>query len=316
MRMSRAQQIKTQINDISEVVAQKICASTEQLSHARIQQITNTDLRVKLNNVYPSIHKEWVNACEDILISGLSVFWLDSLEASVKGYLGFNILSGMVMFVNTWSPYGVPLEKVNKVGNRGIIYYIDAVANYVLKTSIDFTDEIQAYVQDHYNERLNTIKAYWKTNSSKRVQSRAEQAVFSLVELIKDLEARKKVSRNVIINTFIKSFVYLPLQLPIEDWNKYKKLPAWDLGCCTAKIDADYSADIDMKNSTKQLYKLKTQLARQRWNIEPRNKYQLFISKDKKHKHDKKNKDKENKQDKQQKNTYDIKMCTTYFKPN
>ena len=319
MRMSRAQQIKTQINDISEVVAQKICASTEQLSHARIQQITNSDLRAKLSTVYPSIHKEWMRACEDVLISGLSIFWLDSLEASVKGYLGFNILSGMVMFVNTWSPYGVPLEKVNKVGNRGIIYYIDAVANYVLKTTIDFTDEIQAYVQDHYNERLNTIKSYWKIFTAKRVQSRAEQAVFSLVELIKDLEARKKVSRNVIINTFIKSFVYLPLQLPIEDWNKYKKLPAWDLGCCTAKIDADYTADIDMKNSTKQLYKLKTQLARQRWNIEPRNKYQLFISKDKKHKHDKKNKDKENKENKEinhKKDTYDIKMCTTYFKPN
>ena len=282
MRMSRAQQIKLEVNDVSDTIAKNICATTEQLAIARIQQIANTELSAKLISIYPRIHKEWKRACIEVLISGLSVFTLDSIEASVKGNLGFNILSGMVMFVNTWSPYGVPLEKENKVGKRGIVYYIGAVSTYLLKTKVDYAEEILIYINTHLTDRLKSIKTLWKTNKNKPVQSRAEQALVSLVELINDITAKKKISRNVIINTFIKSFVYLPLQLPIEDWNKYKKLPAWDLGCCTAKIDNDYSADNDMKKQTKDLYKLKVQLARQRWSNEPRKKYQTFLTKHKK----------------------------------
>jgi len=308
MRMSRSEQIKTLVNDISDTIAQRICSSTEKNGLARIEQITNSDLRTKLTVVYPKIHKEWANACKTTLISGLAAFWLDSLEASVKGYLGFNILSGMVNFVNTWSPYGVPLEKENKVGKRGILYYIDAVASYVLKNNINYAEEILDYVDNHSLERLNTIKALWKTNSSKPIQSRAEQAVVSLVELINDLAAKRKVSRNTIINTFIKGFVYLPLQLPIEDWNKYRKLPAWDLGCCTAQIDTNYSADNDMKNNTKDLYKLKLQLARQRWNIEPRKNYKLFLLKHKTH-------DKKDKKQKPSLKDEESKHCKLFYKP-
>ena len=308
MRMSRSQQMKTLVNDISDTIAQKICSSTEKNGLARIEQITNSDLRTKLTVIYPKIHKEWENSCKTTLISGLAAFWLDSLEASVKGYLGFNILSGMVNFVNTWSPYGVPLEKETKVGKRGIIYYIDAVTSYVLKNNINYAEEILDFVDTHSLERLNTIKTLWKTNSTKPIQSRAEQAVVSLVELINDLAAKRKVSRNNIINTFIKGFVYLPLQLPIEDWNKYRKLPAWDLGCCTAQIDTNYSADNDMKNNTKDLYKLKLQLARQRWNIEPRKKYKLFLSKDKTH-------DKKDKKQKPAQKEEESKHCKLFYTP-
>ena len=316
-RMSRGQQIKSQIADISEAVAEKICTSTEQLALARIQQISNSDLRIKLTQIYPSIHKEWMRACSETFISGLAAFWLTSLEASVKGSLGFNILSGMVMFVNTWSPYGVPLEKVSKVGKRGIIYYIDAVTNYVFKTKIDYVDEIQAYVRDHYNERLSNIKLYWEENSSKRVLTTGEQAITSLAELIKFMNKNKKRPRNI-IDIFIKSFVYLPLQLPVEDSNKYKKLPAWDLGCCTAKIDVNYAADSDMKTSAKELYNIKIQLARKRWNIdEPRKAYQMFVTKLNK-KHTKEGKEgKEDKKANQQAKEKEVqKICNTYFIPH
>ena len=276
-RMSRAEQIKSKIPDISDRVLQQVCVSTKDLALARIRQISNSELATKLESIYGDIHTEYKQACDTTLISGLSAFWLDSLEASVKGYLGFNILSGMVNFVNTWSPYGVPLEKETKVGKRGIIYYIDAVSSYVLKNNVPYAEVIMKYVKKHYNERLEEILQNWKSSSSKPVQSKAEQSVVSLLELLNNLKAKKQVSRNTIINTFIKSFVYLPIQLPIEDWNKYKKLPAWDLGCCTAKLDSSYVADTDMKTSTKDLHKLKLQLARQRWNIEPRKKYALFI---------------------------------------
>lgn len=310
LRMSRVEQIKSKIHDISDIVANQICAPTEKLANARIKQIGNSELVSKLESVYPAIHKEWTNACETILISGLASFWLDSLEASVKGYLGFNILNGMIIFVNTWSPYGVPLEKENKIGKRGILYYIDAVTSYILKNNTSYAEDIMTYVANHYYERLKEIKTYWKTNTSKLVQSRAEQAVVSLVELFNDLKAKKQISRNTIINTFIKGFVYLPIQFPIEDWNKYKKLPAWDLGCCTAKITDNYSADNDIKTYTKEIYTLKIQLARQRWNIEPRKKYQLFRKVDETHTTHTTRKDKKHEKTKDSGKKY---ACTTYY---
>ncbi|NDB86922.1 MAG: hypothetical protein EB127_30175 [Alphaproteobacteria bacterium] len=126
-RQSRAQQLKTSVEDISLIVAQGLCASTQEASLYKIRQLNNTKLSESLLRIYPGIHTEWKESCLVTLTSGLVEFWLECLEKSVKGMLDFSILNGIVSLVNVWSPYGLPLddmfEQITKDLSRLVYHY-------------------------------------------------------------------------------------------------------------------------------------------------------------------------------------------------
>jgi len=281
-RQSRAQQLKTQVNEVSTLVARQLCASSMEATLYKIKQMANTTLSGKLAAVYPQIHSEWEKACYHTMVSALSEFWMECLERSLKGTLDFSILKGMISLVGVWSPYGAPLEDDVKVGRTGIMVYICEVAKAVHEskkhTRKPTHEDMMKYVHDEHKDRILKLRDMWqKIKDQPQVMTKAELAKVSLVAMIKNLKADRGAVNNVVA-TYVNAFVYLPNLLPKSDAEKYKKQAAWGLGCCTAHLDNEYEADVDWKGHVNALWKIKQSLAKDRWITKPRKTYATFVN--------------------------------------
>lgn len=242
---SRANQIKKHIPDISDNLIKLICQDNFDDALRVIQDISNISIITLLQNIYPDIHKSWSKECNKIFVEAMTLWWLELLEASLRGTLIFNIFDGYIEFSNKWSRFGPPLEDKSKTG---IIIYLCNVATNISDIKLNYNDiqlqtEILDCANDKYTEKITLLENLW-IDVSKTIDtlSNIENIKMSLIEIIKLLKVGKKSKK--MLPTYITAFLNLPRLIE----QKKIKSVIWAQGCCITSLTQNYEADADWRS--------------------------------------------------------------------
>lgn len=273
-RMSRAQSLHLIAPSMSYDTISNILTSDIQTTVSRINDLHSDEIVTLLASQYPKIHKEWETSCTEVFIIMLTEWWLHVTTMAVEGTLEFNISNAMIQHIGLWNPYGGPPLETDARSRTGILYYITEVIHSLypsMQSDVLQRDMLQK-ANDWYGEKLTSLKTSWEVLQSKRkVHDNAKQAKQSLVEAIVAIKARQKVN---IVPTYIQAMLYLPGVLPSKRTST--KVQRWVQGCCATKLDETFEADIDWKDSWRDLHMIKFGLAKKRWSQEPRRALRMF----------------------------------------
>lgn len=273
-RMSRVQALHIIAPSMSYDAISYLLTSDVQTTVSRIHDLHSDETVTLLASQYPKIHKEWETSCMEVLIIMLTEWWLHLTTMAVEGTLEFNISTAMIQHIGLWNPYGgLPLETDGK-SRTGILYYMTAVIHslYPSIQSDVLQLEMTQKANDWYGELLNTLKTTWDVQQKNRkINDNAKQAKQSLVDAIVAIKAKQKVN---IVPTYIQAMLYLPGVLPSKRTST--KVQKWVQGCCATKLDETFEADIDWKDSWRDLHMIKFGLSKKRWSQEPRKALRMF----------------------------------------
>ena len=269
IRLSRVQEICEALPELPNIIAKRICSYTLEDAIEYIKDLANTAISDELQKIYPPIYNQWKKDCKYNIRLSLTIWWLDLLEKSIDKQLNFSILRGVIEHINTWSPYGQPVEDTR---DHGILQYLSIVASDVqgIAPSVDsLRRDMVALSTTLFEDKINKLKEKWA--ASKKQKDKTKRIRDIIAETIRAIKAKESI--NVLAN-FVESYIYLPTLLPNA---KIKKLGTWGHGCCLVIIGNRYDADNDWKEELKPLWRLKELLAKDRWLTIARPKYRMFI---------------------------------------
>jgi len=269
IRLSRVQEICEALPELPNIIAKRICSYTLEDAIEYIKDLANTAISDELQKIYPPIYNQWKKDCKYNIRLSLTIWWLDLLEKSIDKQLNFSILRGVIEHINTWSPYGQPVEDTR---DHGILQYLSIVASDVhgVAPSVDsLRRDMVALSTTLFEDKINKLKEKWA--ASKKQKDKTKRIRDIIAETIRAIKAKESI--NVLAN-FVESYIYLPTLLPNA---KIKKLGTWGHGCCLVIIGNRYDADNDWKEELKPLWRLKELLAKDRWLTIARPKYRMFI---------------------------------------
>ena len=245
---SRKSQIIKELGDTEvadSVIDSIINQNTPEDALLIIQEIANQEIVVKLQSKYFEIYKTWDKECKKSIIECMTLWWLDLLESSLRGTLNFNIFNGYIQFAPLWNKFGPPLQPK---AETGIIIYLANVSLILLNSfgydkEREFIKLIELNANNKYKEKLNELQQLWTNiKDNQIVEDNVEKAKLSLIETIRQLNAKKKPKNY--IPSFVNAFLYLPMLIP----QKHIKNANWAQGCCLAELNDDYESDADWRN--------------------------------------------------------------------
>lgn len=242
---SRKMQILKELPDISDIIINSVCQNTFEESLVYIHEITNVDILTKLQDIFPSIYQSWDKECKKAIIEGMTLWWLDLLESSLRGVLKFSIFDGYLQYAPLWSKFGPPLQPKS---SSGILIYLVNVSLIILETELkidndkEFRKIIEYCANEKYKDKLTELDYLWKKiKDDEIVEDNVEKAKMSLIETIKQLQQKKRPKNY--IPSFVNAFLYLPMLIP----QKHIKNANWAQGCCLAELNESYESDADWR---------------------------------------------------------------------
>ena len=267
VRQSRIQSLASFLPDVSLHVLEKLLSTDLKNTMSKIQDISNESLRNVLELQYPRIHREWDASVEHAMHVVMCEWILDLLSQSISGTLIFSVGNAMIQHIGLWSPFGPPLEEGSKTVS-GILPYLLAVTE-TLYPSMKHDNTMHAVVEYSTRMRGDTILKLQERlkdlEGKHRNIDRAKQAKLSLLDAIMAVKAKQKVN---IVPPYIQALLYLPAVIPAK--RNASKAQRWVQGCCATTLNESFEADLDWKESWRDLYIIKQGLARKRWSQEPR----------------------------------------------
>ena len=260
---------------LSQDVATTVLVHDLNVAMMKIRELRSEELVATLEQKYPHIHKEWKDACHTCFVILMTEWWLDLMKRVVDGSLDFTATTAMLQYIPLWSPTGPPFDETGK-SKTGVIYYITAVAHgvysdvsaeHLVKEMTDTADRL-------FLERVEQLRKDWQSaDAARRKIDRAKQAKQSLMDAIMAIKAKERVN---IVPPYIEALLYLPGVLPAK--RNTNKTAKWVQGCCAAKLDEAFEADVDWKDAWKDLHMIKQGLAKKRWSQDPRPTLRMFSS--------------------------------------
>lgn len=253
---SRLSQLKALAQNTAETVLADIAAAAnKEDGMAIITRISNKEDAKQLHEGYPAIFKEWATTCDALFFDGVVYWALDTLELSISGMLD---LRNFTENPETWSPAGPPLESTH-TARRGVFVYI---AGLISRT----TEDLIQHAKDRYIVKLNGVHDIWLANG-KTANTKVDETNQAFVNALTDYKTAKKHGQAIKPEFFVPTYVPQYLNLPNAKAQKIpdSKQAAWAKGCCLARLDDKYEGDIDFREKSENLYKVKMRLSDKRW---------------------------------------------------
>lgn len=267
-RLSRLESLKQLVPSLSLDALTALITNDVKTALARVDDMSSDDsTKSALAQHIPRIYKEWNDACNDATILVLTSWWLELIASSLQGTLDFSISNAMGRFLPLWSPFGPPVEDIRRV-RTGILPYMCAVTESMFpQFAYDVLQERMMDKAAHdFQDGLNQLHTMWKDlQTSQRVLDKAKLAKMSLMDAIVAMKAKQKVN---VIPAYVQALLYLPGVLPAK--RQVSKAHRWVQGCCAAPLGQSFEADVDWKDTWRDLHMIKQGLSRKRWSQEPR----------------------------------------------
>jgi hypothetical protein len=252
---SRFSQLKALAQNTAETVLADIAAAAnKEDGMAIISRISNMEDAKQLHEGYPGIFKEWAATCDALFFDGVVYWALDTLELSISGMLDRR---NFTEDPETWSPAGPPLE--TRTASRGVFVYIAGLISHP-------TEDLIKHAKDRYTAKLNSIHDIWLANG-KTANTKVDETNQAFVNALTDYKTAKKQGQLIKPEFFVPTYVPQYLNLPNAKAQKIpdSKQAAWAKGCCLARLDDKYEGDIDFREKSENLYKVKMRLSDKRW---------------------------------------------------
>lgn len=239
-------------------------------------------LQSKVRAALKTIHNEFVKAAREALALAMGWWVIQLQQAALARALVFDPQAGHIGFMDSWDPFGPPLEisstsasgsrkkAAATAPNRGVLIYLSKVmldiglpageraamlpyadANSLCEAVLKKIKESLAREVSELKERYIQFQHELGTISDK-----ARLAEQSLIESV-----RQKASRPTVVSKYASTLILLPGLMGSSE-----KIVASgaSFGCCYQQLSPSFTADSDWRPKNKTLQKLKDVFAEQR----------------------------------------------------
>jgi len=275
LRLSKYTQLKDNLPELDESILKSLSIMDMDQSDNYIEALVPTALyqtvKQKIDEVYKSYRNDLFN-----YINVFFAIWICELQFQViHRTLNFNIWQGSLNCIQSWSPYGMPMEGF-KVKKEGMVNYFLCILHELTFTkgslwntyAINLNREhyLSKWVsifEDEINERVLNLQEEFKTFEKEVVnKGLMEKGDIIKKKIINTVEQRNKAKYLSDYMQFLKNLPSVLIQSSIA-----KKI---HLGCCLQSLNEKYRSDYDWSALVKEAYKIKKLYATQRYGVDKR----------------------------------------------
>lgn len=273
LRLSKLSLLKSLLPEMSEEMLVTLTQFNDIQSfiEATIEPVNYTPVKQALETMRKEFNKDVFQ-----YMSQFIAIWVAELQQSVLNRaLRFEVWQGSVECIQSWSPYGMPMEGL-KDKREGIMPYVWCVLHELSMTQgtlwnkygISFTKEQWLESWIHLYE--NSLKLV-ATNLQEQFKHFEKDIVHrNLLEkgndiknkIIETVEQRNKNRYLMDYMNFLKHLPSVLIQSSVA-----KKI---HIGCCLQNLSEKYHSDYDWSSLVKQAYRIKKLYATQRFGTDKR----------------------------------------------
>jgi len=277
LRKTRRVLFREQLPDISEEVLEILAQTQMEYLDTVVESIADIPLVLRVKSVARTIYMDFI---KDLTTQWtfMLAWWVCTLQNHVlHRTLLFEIWAGALNCIQSWSPYGFPMEEGKK--KEGILPYLLCIIYDLSHTEGTLWNQWAgagvAGVAGNAEERLEELfatafqeevaslrerfKTFEKELPGKGFIKKGEEIKKQITETV---EQRQKNRYLVDYMKFLKNLPSVLIQSTIA-----KKI---HLGCCLQLLSDRYRADYDWSGYVKNAYKLKKLFATQRIGFDRR----------------------------------------------
>lgn len=228
-----------------------------------------------IHNYLIKANEEYVEILQNFLYTSI-IWWSIQLQTELcNDTLLFEEQKLYPPAIPNWNTQGFPY---NQSANDGTLSYLVIILehihklkeqdeetnkkyldDYIPKLPDNFYKFIKKYTEEKYEEELKTLRNLEIGDNLKKRNKKEIGKEYQKI-LVENLKAKN--FKNL-LDEYINALIYMPSV-------KYEKIHKYLLGCCLQKIDKNFTADMDLINTRKDLMVVKKTFAKTREINKPR----------------------------------------------